>query len=103
MWKPGPALTLTGSTQVLTTEIGLAKAVKFMQHPNNTQVIYYGDSTLDVATNTGITGIVAAPTADNSAPKDEIYENDAPNGINCGLLYVSGTADQVLLWAYLEQ
>lgn len=107
MWRPGTPIVFaaTDSAERLTTTVGLVKAVKFMQDPNNAHAIYWGDSTLNSAATprAGVTGIVPQPTATIPAPQDAVYENDAPNGINANLIFCSGTLGETLLWSYLEQ
>ncbi len=105
MWTPGTPVTLDGTAQRLSATADLVKAIKFMPDPSNTQVVYWGNSALDPTTTpkTGVAGIVPYPTIDNTAPIDTIYETDAPNGIATGLIYVMGSAGQVLLWSFLQQ
>lgn len=106
MWKPGVAVTLTGTDtkQPLTTTVGLVKAIRFFQHWGNTNRIYLGDTNLAPAATppTGIIIWLPAPAAGLIAA-DRITEDDAPNGINANQLFVAGTTGEIILWAYLEQ
>ncbi len=105
MWRPGTPVTLDGTTQVLTTTVDLVKAIRFFPDPNNTHVVFWGDTTLDPSTSpkTGVSGIIGNPTVEFPAPEELIYETDAPNGIHAGLIRISGTANEILMFSYLEQ
>jgi hypothetical protein len=105
MWLPGAPVTITagGTAQKLTTSVGLCKAIRFEQHWNNTHRIYWGDSTLNVATPTGLLGWLPPPVAGNPPPAEVMSEPDAPNGINAGQVWTDGTTGEIVLWSYLVQ
>lgn len=103
MWRPGTPITFTATdtAEALTSSVGLVKAIRFMQHWDNTHKVFWGDSNLAPATPAGISGWLPPPGTGN--PVSDVYETDAPNGINADLIYVAGAAGEVLLWAFLEQ
>lgn len=109
MWKPGPPviITATNGKQLLVplANIGLIKALRFMQHWSNTGKLYLGDSTLDPAATppVGITHWLPPPAATGPAVYAQLYETEAPNGMNANQFYVSGTTGEIVLWSYLEQ
>src|SRR3990167_8116796 len=106
MWRPGAAVTLavTNTAEALTADPALlVKAVRIMQNPGNSGILYVGDSTLTSGTTpkVGVIGWIDNPDA--STPGDnfiELREEDAPNGILVSLLKVSGTATDICLWSY---
>lgn len=104
MWLVGAPVTIasTNAPQALTSTVGLVKQFRIQQHWSNTNKIYWGDSTLAPATPAGVGGWLQAPSA-SLAPSETISEVDAINGINAGQIYVTGTANEIILWSYIVQ
>lgn len=110
MWKAGTPVTLTASdvAQKLTTGTGLVKAVRLYHHWDNTHRITSGDSTLNTVPVSGppvgVTGWAPPPEPGNPVvPYIDAYEHQSLNGIWPDAIYVSGQANEVILWSYIEQ
>ena len=97
------SLALTGSAQQLTSTVEFARAIKFMQAPTNTHPIFWGDSSLDSATNTGVNGIVPPPTAENPNPERSVdaLAHGSPL-LMPTFIYVQGESGETLLWSYQQ-
>lgn len=106
MWRAGTPIQFAAddTPQQLTSTVGLCKVVRLMQHWSNVQEIVFGQAGMTPAATPplGVHGWLAAPIP-GTFPFQDIYENDAPNGLNANLIYVAGSTGETLLWAYLEQ
>lgn len=105
MWTAGVPITftVTNTPQALTTTVGSVKAIRLIQHWDNTNRIMFGTPAMDLTTTpvTGVTGWIG-PNGQSQAWRD-IVEPDAMNGLNAKDIKVAGTANEVLLWAYIQQ
>lgn len=114
MWLPGTPVVITVSNTpqlLIPTPVGLnlVKSIRIMPDPANSGIIYWGLNgngiTMSTTSNpkTGILGWVPPPGSPPINYSDTATEVDAPNGINAAVIWVAGTANDVVLWSYILQ
>lgn len=109
-WIPGGSVTFTADNvaQQLTTSTTPITAVRFLQCWENANRVWWGSSSLNPATPTGILGYLDPPLATQSAvdmPGDPVQAEEMDMGFqgygtNPSTLYVCGKQGEQIIWEY---